>query len=336
VEYRNLGRTGVKVSEICLGCMMFGGRTDEEDSADIIDRAIDEGVNFLDTANVYSTGASEEVVGKALRRNGKRDAIVLATKVHGVMDEDDPNAAGNHRRHIIEQCEASLRRLQVDHIDLYQIHRPSSDVPIDETLRALDDLICVGKVRYVGTSTYAAWQLVEALWAAKELGLNRFMSEQPPYHLLDRRIERELVPFAQTYGVALIPWSPLAGGFLTGKYSRDESQSPEDSRYGLQPRRMGRNHFTDESFDILETVQAIASEKNCTPGQVALAWCKVKPGVTSPIIGPRTMEQLEDNLGAVDISLDENDHERLDVVALPGRARVPYYEADFGPHPFRW
>jgi aryl-alcohol dehydrogenase-like predicted oxidoreductase len=335
VEYRNLGRTGVKVSEICLGCMMFGGRTNVEDSADIIDRALDEGVNFLDTANVYSTGASEEVVGKALKRNGQRDAIVLATKVHGVMDEEDPNASGNHRRHIIEQCEASLRRLQVDYIDLYQIHRPSSDVPIDETLRALDDLIHAGKVRYFGTSTYAAWQLVEALWAAKELGLNRFVSEQPPYHLLDRRIERELVPFAQTYGVALIPWSPLAGGFLTGKYSRDEGQSPEDSRYGIQPRRMGRNHFTEESFDVLEAVQAIANEKGCTPGQLALAWCKDKPGVTSPIIGPRTMEQLEDNLGAVEVSLDESDHERLDAVASPGRAIVPYYEADFGPHRFR-
>jgi aryl-alcohol dehydrogenase-like predicted oxidoreductase len=174
------------------------------------------------------------------------------------------------------------------------------------------------------------------LWAAKELGLNRFVSEQPPYHLLDRRIERELVPFAQTYGVALIPWSPLAGGFLTGKYSRDESQSPEDSRYGIQPRRMGRNHFTEESFDVLEAVQAIAGEKGCIPGQVALAWCKDKPGVTSAIIGPRTMEQLEDNLGAVEVSLGESDHERLDAVAPPGRATVPYYEADFGPHPFRW
>ena len=336
MEYRNLGRTGVKVSELCLGCMMFGDRTGEEDSADIIDRAIDAGVNFLDTANVYSRGASEEVVGKALKRNGKRDSIVLATKVHGVMDDDDPNAGGNHRRHIIEQCEVSLRRLQVDHVDLYQIHRPSSEVPIDETLGALDDLIRAGKVRYVGTSTYAAWQLVEALWAARELGLNRFVTEQPPYHLLDRRIERELIPYARTYGVALIPWSPLAGGFLTGKYSRDESQSPEDSRYGITPRRMGRNHFTDEAFDVLEAVQAIAKEKKCTPGQVALAWCKDQPGVTSPIIGPRTMGQLEDNLGAVEVSLDENDRERLDAVAPPGRATVPYYEADFGPHRFRW
>src|ERR687883_2120529 len=310
--YRSLGRTGTQVSELCLGCMMFGGRTDEAASLDIIDRAIDSGINFIDTANVYSRGASEEVVGKALKRNGKRERVVLATKVHGRMDDEDPNAAGNHRRHVIEQCEASLRRLQTDHIDLYQIHRPDSEVPIDETLRALDDLIRAGKVRYAGTSTYAAWQLVESLWAARELGLNRFVSEQPPYHLLDRRIERELVPFAQTYGVALIPWSPLAGGFLTGNYSRDESRSPSDSRYGIEPRRMGRNHFTDEAFDVLEAVQAIAGEKGCTPGQVALAWCKDQPGVTSPIIGPRTMEQLEDNLGAVEVSLDEDDRGRLD------------------------
>ena len=335
MEYRSLGRTGVKVSELCLGCMMFGGRTGEEDSFAIIDRAIDAGVNFLDTADVYNRGASEEVVGKALRRNGKRDSIVLATKVHMVMDENDPNAGGNHRRHIIEGCEASLRRLGVDHVDLYQIHRPSSEVPIDETLRALDDLIRAGKVRYVGTSTFAAWQLVEALWVAKELGLNRFVTEQPPYHLLDRRIERELVPFAQTYGVALLPWSPLAGGFLTGKYDHDESLSPEDSRYGLEPRRMGRNHFTESAFDVLEAVQAIATEKGCTPAQVALAWSKDGPGVTSAIIGPRTVQQLEDNLGAAGVSLDGGDRERLDAAAPPGRATVSYYDADFGPHRFR-
>ena len=215
MHYRSLGRTGTQVSELCLGCMMFGGRTDEAASLDIIDRAIDSGINFLDTANVYSRGRSEEVVGKALKRNGKLDSIVLATKVHGRMDDEDPNAAGNHRRHVIEQCEASLSRLKTDHIDLYQIHRPDSRIPIDETLRALDDLIHAGKVLYAGTSTFAAWQVVESLWASKELGLNRFVTEQPPYHLLDRRIERELVPVAQTYGLALIPWSPLAGGFLS-------------------------------------------------------------------------------------------------------------------------
>ncbi len=205
MDHTHLGRSGLSVSRLCLGTMNFGWQTEEADAHAILDRALAEGINFLDTANVYSRGASEEVVGKALERNGKRESVVLATKVHGVMDEGDPNAGGNHRRHIMEQCEASLRRLRVDYVDLYQVHRPSSEVPIDETLRALDDLIRAGKVRYVGTSTYAAWQLVEALWAAKELGLNRFVTEQPPYHLLDRRIERELVPFAQTYGVALIP-----------------------------------------------------------------------------------------------------------------------------------
>src|ERR671917_2015401 len=225
MQYRSLGRTGTQVSELCLGCMMFGGRTDESPSWDIIDRAIDAGINFLDTANVYSRGRSEEVVGKALKRNGKRAQIVLATKVHGKMADDDPNAQGNNRRHIIAQCDASLRRLQTDYIDLYQIHRPDSQEPMDETLRALDDLIRAGKVRYIGTSTYAAWQVLESLWMSKELGLNRMVCEQPPYHLLDRRIERELVPLAQTYGLALIPWSPLAGGFLTGKYSRGETRA---------------------------------------------------------------------------------------------------------------
>jgi aryl-alcohol dehydrogenase-like predicted oxidoreductase len=335
VEYRQLGRTGVKVSELCLGCMMFGGRTEEADSIEIVDRALDAGINFVDTANVYNAGRSEEVVGKALKRNGKREKTVLATKVHGVMDEEDPNARGNHRRHIVEQCEASLRRLRTDRIDLYQIHRPSSEVAIDETLRALDDLIRTGKVLYIGTSTFAAWQVVESLWASKELGLNRFVSEQPPYHLLDRRIERELIPVAQTYGLALIPWSPLGGGFLTGKYRRGE-ESPEGSRYKLEPRRGGRNTLTEEAFDVLDVVESIAEEKGCTAGQVALGWCKDQPGVTSPIVGPRTMEQLEDNLGALGVVLTEEDHRRLDEAAPPGRATVPYYEADFGPHQFRW
>ncbi len=331
MEYRSLGRTGVQVSELCLGCMMFGGRTEDEASADIIDRFIDEGGNFLDTANVYTRGRSEEATGKALKRNGKRDKVVLATKVHGAMADDDPNAQGNSRRHIIEQCDASLRRLQTDYIDLYQIHRPDSQIPIDETLRALDDLIRAGKVRYIGTSTYAAWQLVEALWVAKELGLNRFVCEQPPYHLLDRRIERELVPSAQTYGFGIIPWSPLAGGFLTGKYQRG-SELPEDSRYGQQPQRGGRDTLVEAAFDVLDVVQSIAQKQGCSPSQVALAWVKDQPAITSPIIGPRTMEQLEDNLGAANVKLSEGEMDQLNEVSLPGRAVVPYYEADFGPH----
>ena len=333
MEYRSLGRTGTKVSTLCLGCLMFGGRTNETDSMDIIDRAIDEGINFFDTANMYVRGRSEEMVGKAFKRNGKRGRIVLATKVHFRMDDEDPNAQGNSRRHIIEQCEASLRRLQTDYIDLYQIHRPCSDIPIDETLRALDDLIRAGKVRYIGSSTFAAWQVVESLWASKELGLNRFICEQPPYHLLDRSIERELVPMAQTYGTALIPWSPMAGGFLTGKYRRGEAR-PTDARY--QDENEDTDLFSDAAFNVLDVVLAIAAEKGCTPSQLALAWCAQQPGITSPIVGVRTMEQLEDNLGAINVQVTDEERERIDEVAPPGGVITRYYRADFGPHLFRW
>jgi len=335
MEYRSLGRTGMKVSPLCLGCMMFGGKTNAEDSYAIIDRAIDAGINFLDTANVYSRGNSEKVTGEALKRNGKRAKIVLATKVHGRMDDDDPNAAGSSRRHIIEQCEASLRRLQTDYIDLYQIHRPRSDTPIDETLRALDDLIRAGKVRYIGTSTFAAWQVMESLWVAKELGLNRFICEQPPYHILDRRIERELIPMAQTYGIGIIPWSPLAGGLLTGKYSRNTTP-PTDSRFAnvandarLQAR------MTNDLFDVVDGLEPMAQAKSCTLSQLVLAWCVQQPGITSPIIGPRTMEQLEDNLGALPVTITLEDRAAIDALVPPGRMVSPFYEADFGPHQYR-
>ena len=332
MEYVSLGRTGVQVSHLCLGCMNFRGKTNEQDSIKIIDAAIKGGINFIDTANVYSHGKSEQVVGKALKQNGKRDRIVLATKVFGHMDDQDPNMHGSHRRHIIQQCEASLGRLQTDYIDLYQIHRPTSDVPIDETLRALDDLIRAGKVRYIGSSTFAAWQLIESLWVSKELGLNRFICEQPPYHMLDRRIERELIPMALTYGIALIPWSPLAGGFLTGKYGR-RKKPPKGSRY--EDKTAFTERFSDAAFDVLETAEDIARAKGCTVSQLALAWCVSRPGITSPIIGPRTVEQLKDNLGASGIKITKQDHEKIDAVAKPGLAIVPYYEADFGPHKFR-
>ena len=333
MEYRNLGRTGVKVSALCLGCLMFGtmaramesifgDEIGEAESMRIIDRAIDAGINFLDTANVYRRGTSEDTVGKALKRNGHRGRIVLATKFTGSV-ADDPNARGSSRRHIIEQCDASLRRLQTDWIDLYQAHHPQSDVPIDETLRALDDLIRAGKVRYIGSSNFAAWQLVESLWAARELGLNRFVSEQPPYHLLDRRRERELVPMAQTYGLAVLPWSPLASGFLTGKYRR-ESRLPEGSRLSLKNEWTER-FFTDASFAVVDVLIELAEEKGCTPSQVALAWCMRQPGITSPIIGPRTMSQLEENLGATEVTISAEDRAALDEVAVPGRAIVPFH-----------
>ncbi len=332
MEFRALGRTGVQVSSLCLGCMNFGSKTEETDAVDIVHGALDKGINFVDTANVYNRGRSEEITGTALAQDNRRKRVVLATKVHGPMDDDDPNAKGNHRRHIMEQCEASLRRLKTDWIDLYQIHRPRHDTPIDETLRALDDLVHQGKVRYAGTSTFAAWQLVESLWVSKEYGLNRFVCEQPPYHLLDRRIERELLPMCQTYGFGVIPWSPLAGGFLTGKYKRNEPRS--DAWRWTSGR--GEGHFTDAAFNVIETVETIAKEKNATAGQVSLAWCAQQPGITSPIIGPRTIEQLNDNLQAAMLTITEEDRQQLDAVSSPGEHIVPYYHGDWKPPAYRW
>ena len=343
-SYRSLGRTGVQVTDICLGTMMFGAGADEDTSVEMTVRALEAGVNFIDTANVYQVGVSEEFIGKALAKWGKRDKVVLATKFWGVMG-DDPNDRGNSRRHIIEQCEASLKRLGTDWIDLYQIHRPTSDIPIDETLRALDDLVAAGKVRYIGTSTFAAWQIMESLWASKELGLNRVVTEQPPYHLLDRRIEREVVPMAETYGIGLLPWSPLAQGFLTGKYRRGEA-APEGSRFEnpevgeawekFQFTEGNPGVYTDAHFAILDVVEELAKEKGATPAQVAIAWVARQPAVASVIIGPRTIEQLDDNLGASSVEITDEDCARLDVVAPPGRSTLPYWVPGFGQHMHRW
>ena len=334
MEYKNFGRTGVQVSRICLGCMMFGWRTTEGDSIKIIDKAIADGINFLDTANVYGRGSSEEIVGKALKQSGKRGQIFLATKVHHRMDDNDINAFGNSRRHIIAECEASLKRLQTDYIDLYQIHRPQSDIPIDETLRALDDLVKSGKVRYIGTSTYSSWQIVESLWVAKEFGLNRFVSEQPPYHLLDRRAERELFAVAENYGLAILPWSPLAGGFLTGKYKRGQER-PENSRL-TEKNEWKDHHFVHKAFDVLDVLNDVAKEKNVTPSQLALAWTMRKDVVTSTIIGPRTIEQYDDNIEALGVKISKEDDQKFDAVSLPGRTILSYYEADFNSSRYRW
>jgi aryl-alcohol dehydrogenase-like predicted oxidoreductase len=314
--------------------MYFGSKTEPEDAYKLVDRAIDAGINFLDTANVYNRGRSEEITGEALKRNGKRSRMVLATKVHGRMSDDDLNMQGNSHRHIIEQCEASLRRLQTDYIDLYQIHRPQSDIPIDETLRALDHLVRSGKVRYLGSSTYAAWQLVESFWVSKELRLNRFVCEQPPYNLLDRRIERELLPMARTYGMGVIPWSPLAGGLLTGKYRRDQPM-PENSRYAGVPQDARESSMGQHTMDAIEALIPLAEAKGCSLSQFSLAWCMNQPGVTSPIIGPRNMEQLEDNLKTFDAQITDEDHKHIDTIVPPGRVLAPHYEADFGPHVYR-
>lgn len=339
MEYRNLGRTGVKVSPLCLGAMNFGMATEEKESIEIIDAAIDAGINFIDTANVYSRGVSEEIVGKALAQNGKRDRIVLATKVYGRMHDDDPNAQWGTRRHIIEQCEASLRRLKTEHIDLYQIHRPNHEYPIDETLRALDDLIRAGKVRYAGTSTFAAWQIVESLWVSKEYGLNRFVCEQPPYNLLDRRVERELIPMAQTYGIGIIPWSPLASGRFSGKYTRGEP-APEGTRLHrvIQDSEQTMDDFmTPGMWDVVEGVAALAEEKGVAVSELALAWVVQQPGVTSPIIGPRTLAHLEGNLRALEVEFSDEDLQRIDAL-IPPRSFVRDYfgNADWAAPAYRW
>lgn len=332
--YRLLGRTGVRVSPLCLGTWMFGKETSAEDSYALVARSLEAGINFVDTANVYSQGVSEEITGEALKRTGQRARVVLATKVHGAMADDDPNRQGTSRRHIIEECHASLKRLQTDYIDLYQLHRPRTDLPIDETLRAMDDLIRDGKVRYIGTSTYAAWQLMESLWVSKEYSLNRFISEQPPYHILDRRIERELVPMAQAYGLAILPWSPLAGGLLTGKYKRNQP-FPEGSRFQRSDSWQHRL-AAEDTYRITEGLEERVQAKGCSMAQFALAWTMAQPGITSPIIGPRTMAQLKDNLGAMDVDISAEDCRLVDELMPPGSMVSPFYEADFGPSQFRW
>ena len=334
MEYRALGRTGAQVSALCLGCMNFGDTnsgTDEDLSVRMIHRAMEMGINFLDTANVYGRGRSEKITGRALAMDGRRDKVFLATKVYNRMDDQDPNAWGSHRFHIMKACEDSLRRLQTDHIDLYQMHRPKASIPIDETLRALDDLIRQGKVRYIGTSTFAAWQLTESLWAAKELGLNRFVCEQPPYNLLDRRIERELLPFCRTYGFGVIPWAPIAGGLLTGKYRLGQAR-PAGARY---EKGAFANRDNDRALAQVEIYLQFCEERGYAPAHFALAWCLAQPGITSPIIGPRTMEQLDDYLVAREMTVTEEDMQRMNEIFEPGTHYSNYYSADFGPNA-RW
>jgi aryl-alcohol dehydrogenase-like predicted oxidoreductase len=321
LKYRSLGRTRVQVSELCFGAMNFADGTDDSEAERIISRLQEVGGNFIDTANVYAAGKSEEMLGRVLKKLGNRDWFVVATKGHGRMG-DGPNDYGNSRLHLTKACEDSLRRLQTDHIDLYQIHRPDPAIPIDETLAALDSLVTAGKVRYVGASTFPAWAIVESLWASKELHYARFISDQPPYNLLDRRLERELLPMAQTFGLAVLPWGPLAGGMLSGKYRRN-SPAPEGSRY-TNDRYRGAP-IKEPVWQVLEGLEKIAQRKNGTLSQLSLAWVLSRPGVTSPIIGVRTLEQLEDNLKAVEITLTEEDSAAVDALIPPGTFVKDYY-----------
>lgn len=328
MQYRPLGRTGVQVSVACLGTMTFGWDPDdwgstEERSREVLDVALDLGVNFVDTADVYARGESESILGRAL--GVRRDRVVLATKCHGKMSDEDPNAWGNSYRHVVEACEASLRRLQTDRIDLYQIHRPQPEIPIDETLRALDYLKRQGKILYAGTSTFAAWQACEAHYVARELGTAGFVCEQPPYNLLDRRIERELLPFCRTYGWAVIPWSPLAGGILSGKYL----DGAEGARYS-ESDPAGRK--AKQPVEKLQRLKAIAEANGVSLTTLSLAWVAAQPGITSPIVGARSVEQLRESIEAVNRALPDDVLKTIDEIFTPGDYDVPYYQAAFGPN----
>jgi aryl-alcohol dehydrogenase (NADP+) len=315
MNYRTLGRTGIKVSPYCLGAMMFGGiaNADHDECIRIIHKALDFGINFVDTADMYSNGESEEIVGKALK--DRRQNIVLATKVNGAMGED-PNQQGNSRRWITQAVEASLRRLQTDHIDLYQIHRPSPDTDIEETLSVLTDLIREGKVRTIGSSTFPASEIVEAQWVAE--GLARFRTEQPPYSILNRSIEREVLPVCQKYGMGALVWSPLAKGMLTGRYRKGQPM-PESLRVKVFPKQMSDEH----NLDAVERLIPIAEQAGLSLTHMAMAFVMAHPGVTSTILGPRTMQQLDDLLAGAGTTLNDEILDKIDEVVPPGTNAGP-------------
>jgi aryl-alcohol dehydrogenase-like predicted oxidoreductase len=325
MEQRRLGRTGVSVSKLCLGAMMFGdwGTKDHDESIRIIHRALDAGITFIDTADVYSHGESEVIVGKALA-GGRRDDVVLATKVHSPMDED-PNHRGNSRRWIMREVEDSLRRLGTDWIDLYQIHRPDPDTDIDETLGALTDLVRAGKVRYIGHSTFPASAIVEAQWTAQDRGRERFASEQPPYSILTRGVEAEVLPTCARYGMGVIPYSPLAGGWLSGRYRKDTDLTGPMS----YARQRLANRFdmalpeNQRKLDAAEQLAELADKAGMTLIQLAIAFVLRHPAVTAPIIGPRTMEHLESQLAAADVELPGDVLDRIDEIVPPGTTINP-------------
>ena len=318
MELRTLGTTGVKVSPLCLGAMMFGawGNPDHDDCIRIVHAALDGGINFVDTADVYSGGESEEIVGKALE--GRRDSVVLATKVHGAMG-DDPNQRGNSRRWILQEVDNSLRRLRTDWIDLYQVHRSEPETDLDETLGALTDLVRAGKIRYLGSSTFPAHEIVEAQWVSERRGRERFVSEQPPYSLLVRAVEADVLPVCREHGIGVIPWSPLASGWLSGRYRKGQDV-PESSRAGRLPLRFDLSLPENQrKLEAADALAGLAEEAGLSLIHLAIAFVLEHPAVISPIIGPRTMEQLESQLGAADVRLDRALLDRIDEIVPPGR-----------------
>jgi aryl-alcohol dehydrogenase-like predicted oxidoreductase len=330
MRMRTLGSTGVQVSSFCLGAMMFGawGNPDHDESVRIIHRALDAGINFIDTADVYSAGESEEIVGKALSA-GRRDNVVLATKAHGVMGKD-VNERGNSRRWLIRECENSLRRLGTDYIDLYQIHRPDPATDIDETLGALTDLVRAGKIRYAGSSTFPAAQIVEAQWAAERRGRERFVCEQPPYSMLVRGIEADVLPACQDHRMGVISWGPLAGGWLSGGYRKD-AEVPASRRAQRLPHRFDMSlPGNQQKLEAADRLARLAAGAEMPLIHMALAFVLAHPAITSAIIGPRTMEHLESQLGAADLDLSAEMLDRIDEIVPPGTSLNP---ADRGYEP---
>jgi aryl-alcohol dehydrogenase-like predicted oxidoreductase len=323
MEHHSLGRTGVSVSKFCLGAMMFGGwgNKDHDESIRIIHRALDAGINFIDTADAYAQGESEQIVGKALT-GGRRDDVILATKVHGAMGED-PNQQGNSRRWIIREVEDSLRRLDTDWIDLYQVHRYEPGTDIEETLGALSDLVHQGKVRYLGSSTFPASAIVEAQWAARDRGLQRFVTEQPPYSILVRAIEADVLPTCARYGMAVMSYSPLTGGWLSGRWRKDTGQQ-SSSRAGRLPERFDLSLPANQrKLDAVEQLARLADEAGITLIQLAIAFVLNHPALTAALIGPRTMEQFESQLAGADVVLDEAVLDRIDEIVPPGTTINP-------------
>ena len=321
MKYRNLGNSGLKVSEICLGCMTFSekgwrssGSMTFEEIQKVVDYSIDKGINFFDTADIYAFGESEELLGKAL--GNRKNDVIIATKVRGVMNEDDPNDRGLSKKHIIESLDRSLKRLGRDYIDLYQLHWWDNTTPIEETLDTLNDLVKSGKVRYVGISDFAGWQITKSVMIQEVKNYPKFVSAQMYYSLLGRDIEFEVVPACEDLGLGILPWSPLAGGFLTGKYTKDNI--PEDSRYSRMERPFLRFDF-EKAYFIVDEMKKIAEKYNGTVSQVALNWLRSKPFVSSIIIGVRNLEQLKDNLGSVNWELRPEDVKYLDEISAPER-----------------
>jgi aryl-alcohol dehydrogenase-like predicted oxidoreductase len=319
VKLRPFGTTGAAIAPLVLGAMNFGDPTPPEESAVMLDRAIDAGITLVDTADVY--GESEQVVGDALAASGRRDEVLLATKV-GLPRGDGPPGHWHRREHIVASCERSLRRLRTDHIDLYQLHRPSSVVPLEETVGVLGELVEAGKVRWIGSSTFAAWMVMEEVALARERDLPAFVSEQPPYNLLDRRIENELLPLCERFGLAVLPWSPIGGGVLSGRYDSAD-RMPESSRAARIP--LTRDRVTEAGLDVASAVAELARERGLGTSQLALLWVMDQPGVTAPIVGPRTLAQLDDALAVLDHVLDDAARAACDALVHPGNAIVDFH-----------